>query len=265
MQNTGTMTTHATFLSYRPLLYAWIVRTIRARYKQSLLGGLWAVVQPTVATLVFSLVFTFFVPIDTAGVPYVVFSYAAMAPWTFFTTSLMDMVESLVINMNLVSKIYFPREILPIAALLARLLDFGIASLLLITLMIYFGIGINPLLLLYIPAVIATQMALALGLGFIGAALNVFYRDVKHLVTLVIQVWLYASPIIYPVSRVPEWLQPYYFINPMAGVITSYRDILLYQRTPGPYLFLSMAVAALLLFAGYRFFKRVEFQFADVV
>lgn len=259
------MTTQASFLSYRPLLVAWIVRTIRARYKQSFLGGLWAIVQPTVATLIFSVVFTYFVPIDTGGVPYIVFSYAAMAPWVFFTTSLMDMVESLVINMNLVSKIYFPREVLPIAALCARLLDFGISALLLVLLMLYFGIGVDPLMLLYLPAILAIQMALALGLGFIGAALNVFYRDVKHLITLVIQVWLYASPIIYPVDRVPDWLRPYYFINPMAGILEAYRDVLLRQQAPGNYLYLSLMIAALLLFVGYRFFKKVEFQFADVV
>ena len=259
------MTTQASFLSHRPLLYAWIVRTIRARYKQSILGGLWAIVQPTVTTLIFSVVFTYFVPIDTDGIPYIVFSYVAMAPWTFFTTSLMDMVESLVINMNLVSKIYFPREILPIAALLARLLDFGIATILLVAIFLYFQIGIDVRMLLFLPAVLATQIALTLGLGFIGAALNVFYRDVKHVITLVIQLWLYASPIIYPVTSVPEWLRPYYFVNPMAGILESYRDILLRQQPPGSYLFISIASAALLLFVGYRFFKRVEFQFADVV
>ncbi|MEZ4622836.1 MAG: ABC transporter permease [Caldilineaceae bacterium] len=258
-------TTHSTFLAYKPLLYAWIVRTIRARYKQSFLGGLWAIVQPTVATLIFSLVFTYFVPIDTDGIPYILFSYAAMAPWTFFTTSLTDMVESLVINMNLVSKIYFPREVLPIAALLARLLDFGIASVLLVMLMVYFGTQVDPLLLLYLPAVVAIQMALTLGLGFIGAALNVFYRDVKHLVMLIIQVWLYASPVIYPIAKVPEWLRPYYFINPMAGILTAYRDILLYRQAPGSYLFIALAMAAVVLVIGYRFFKKVEFQFADVV
>lgn len=259
------MTIQATVLSHRPLLYAWIVRTIRARYKQSLLGGLWAIVQPTVATLIFSIVFTYFVPIDTGGIPYVLFSYVAMAPWTFFTTALMDMVESLVINMNLVGKIYFPREILPLAALFARLLDFGIAVLLLVGLFLYFRVGIDVRMLVFLPGVLATQMALSLGLGLIGAALNVFYRDVKHIVTLVIQIWLYASPIIYPVTSVPEWLRPYYFINPMAGILESYRDILLRQQPPGSYLFGAIACAAILLLVGYRFFKRVEFQFADVV
>ncbi|MEZ4731855.1 MAG: ABC transporter permease [Caldilineaceae bacterium] len=259
------MSSQATFLSHRPLLYAWIVRTIRARYKQSVLGGLWAIVQPTVATLIFSLVFTYFVPVDTGGIPYVVFSYAAMAPWTFFTTALADMVESLVINMNLVSKIYFPREILPIAALLARLLDFGIASLLLVGLLLYFEVRIEPAALLFLPAVLSIQLALALGLGFIGAALNVFYRDVKHIIALLLQVWLYATPIIYPISAVPAWLRPYYFLNPMAGIIESYRDILLRRQGPGVYLFLSLAITAVLLIVGYRFFKKVEFQFADVV
>lgn len=259
------MTSQATFLSHRPLLYAWIVRTIRARYKQSVLGGLWAIVQPTVATLIFSIVFTYFVPVDTGGIPYVIFSYVAMAPWTFFTTALADMVESLVINMNLVSKIYFPREILPIAALLARLLDFGIASILLVGLLIYFRVRIEPTTLLFLPAVIAIQLALALGLGFMGAALNVFYRDVKHIIALLIQVWLYATPIIYPVSSVPAWLRPYYFLNPMAGIIEAYRDILLRQQGPSAYLLLSLLVATVVLLVGYRFFKKVEFQFADVV
>lgn len=259
------MTSQATFLSHRPLLYAWIVRTIRARYKQSVLGGLWAIVQPTVATLIFSIVFTYFVPVDTGGIPYVLFSYVAMAPWTFFTTALADMVESLVINMNLVSKIYFPREILPIAALLARLLDFGIASILLIGLLIYFRVRIEPTALVFLPAVLAIQLALSLGLGFMGAALNVFYRDVKHIIALVIQVWLYATPIIYPINTVPAWLRPYYFLNPMAGIIEAYRDILLRQQGPSAYLLISLLIAAVVLLVGYRFFKKVEFQFADVV
>jgi lipopolysaccharide transport system permease protein len=259
------MTSQATFLSHRPLLYAWVIRTIRARYKQSLLGGLWAIVQPTVATVIFSLVFTDFVPIDTGGIPYIVFSYAALAPWTFFTTALADMVESLVVNMNLVSKIYFPREILPMAALLARLLDFGIASMLLVALILYFGVPVEPILLLYLPAVLAVQLALTLGLGFMGAALNVFYRDVKHIIALVIQVWLYATPIIYPVQAVPTWLRPYYFLNPMTGIIEAYRNILLRQQAPGSYLLVSLVIAGVILVIGYRFFKRVEFQFADVV
>ena len=251
--------------AHRDLLLAWTLRTIRARYKQSIIGGLWAILQPTASTLVFSIVFTYFVKIDTAGIPYIVFSYVAMVPWTFFTTSISDMVESLVGNMNLVSKIYFPREILPIAALLARLLDFAIAIALLILLMLYYRVPFLTLNLLYLPLILAIQVALALGLGFIGAALNVFYRDVKHLITLGLQIWLYASPIIYPVAKVPEWLRPYYFINPMAGVIEAYRAVLLNQQTPDVTLITAGVIAVLVLAIGYFFFKQVEFQFADVV
>lgn len=249
----------------RTLLYAWVMRTLRARYKQSFLGGLWALLQPTVTTLIFSVVFTYFVPIDTAGIPYVLFSYTALVPWTFFTTALGDMVETLVNNMNLVSKIYFPREILPLAALLARFVDFSIASLLLVALMLYFDVTVDLFPLVWLPLVIAIQTALMLGLGLAGAAFYVFYRDVKHLLSLVLQVWLYATPIIYPVSTVPGWLRPYYFFNPMAGIIEAYRDILLRQQGPGPYLLLSLGLASVALVLGYRFFKRVEWQFADVV
>ena len=122
-----------------------------------------------------------------------------------------------------------------------------------------------PAGLIFLPAVIAIQLALSLGLGFIGAALNVFYRDVKHIIALVIQVWLYATPIIYPASAVPSWLRPYYYLNPMTGIIESYRDILLRQQGPGSYLLVSLGMASALLVIGYWFFKRVEFQFADVV
>ena len=132
-------------------------------------------------------------------------------------------------------------------------------------LILYFDVAVEPLLLLYLPAVLAIQLALALGLGFMGAALNVFYRDVKHLIALLIQVWLYATPIIYPVQAVPSWLRPYYFLNPMTGIIESYRDILLRQEAPGRYLLVSLGLAGVILVLGYRFFKRVEFQFADVV
>jgi lipopolysaccharide transport system permease protein len=252
-------------IAHRDLLMAWTLRTIRARYKQSIIGGLWAILQPTASTLVFSIVFTYFVKIDTAGIPYIVFSYVAMVPWTFFTTSISDMVESLVGNMNLVSKIYFPREILPIAALLARLLDFAIAIVLLILLLVYYRVPFLTPNLLYLPLILAIQGALALGLGFIGAALNVFYRDVKHLITLGLQIWLYASPIIYPVAKVPDWLRPYYFMNPMAGVIEAYRAVLLNQQTPDASLITAGVIAALVLVIGYFFFKQVEFQFADVV
>ncbi len=255
----------STLYSNRELLTAWTMRTIRARYKQSILGGMWAILQPTATAIIFSIIFTRFVKIDTGNIPYIVFSYTAMAPWTLFTSSISDMTDSLVANMNLVGKIYFPREILPIAAVLARLLDFAISLVLMALFMLVYRVEVNPTLLLFFPVILATQLCLALGLGFIGAALNVFYRDVKHIIALGLQIWLYASPIIYPIEQVPEWLRPYYFLNPMAGIIVSYRDILLKQQAPGYYLGISAVIAAVALVVGYRFFKRVEFQFADVV
>lgn len=255
----------STLYNNRELLAAWTLRTIRARYKQSILGGLWAILQPTATAIIFSIIFTRFVKIDTGNLPYIVFSYTAMAPWTLFTSSISDMTDSLVANMNLVSKIYFPREILPIASMLARLLDFAIALVLMAIFIIAYRVPVNLGLLIFFPLILATQLCLTIGLGFIGGALNVFYRDVKHIIALGLQIWLYASPIIYPVEQVPEWLRPYYFINPMAGIIVSYRDILLKQQAPGYYLIFSAVIAAVALVFGYRFFKRVEFQFADVV
>lgn len=252
-------------LTHRDLLLAWTSRTIRARYQQSILGSLWAIIQPAATVAIFSVIFTFFVPVNTGGLPYVVFSFTALVPWTLFATSITDMVDSLVLNMNLVSKIYFPREILPAAALLARLLDFAIAGVVLGLLILYFRLPLFVMGWIYLPLILVTQLALALGLGFVGAALNVFYRDVKHLFALGLQIWLYASPIIYPVSTVPESLRPLYFLNPMAGIIEAYRSVLLYGSIPGPYLWISVVFALAILVFGYWFFKKVEFQFADVV
>jgi lipopolysaccharide transport system permease protein len=252
----------------RDLIWSWAYRIVRARYQQSLLGGLWAIIQPAATVLIFSVIFTVFVPVNTQGIPYMVFSYVAMVPWTLFSTSFSDMVESVVGNMTLVSKIYFPREILPISSMLARLVDFTIAFCVIIILIIFFQMKVFLLGWLLLPVILLIQILLALGLGFLGAALNVFYRDVRHLITLGLQLWFYASPIIYPISTVKDHLGAYYylyFLNPMAGVLEAYRSVILYQELPGAYIFLSSGVALLLFLIGYWFFKRVEFQFADVI
>jgi len=249
----------------RELLGAWAGRTIRGRYQQSALGWLWAVIQPAAQVAIFSLIFTLFVPVDTGNIPYPVFSFVAVVPWTLFTTSLTDMSASLVQNMDLVTKIYFPREVIPIATMLARLMDFGIAFVLLVILMLYFQVPLFSAAILCLPAILVIQLALVIGLGLASAALNIFYRDVQSLLTLGLQIWFYASPIIYPVSLVPEHLRPFYYINPMAGILEAYRDVLLNGRLPGAYLLPSALVALVSLLAGYWFFKRVEFQFADIV
>lgn len=249
----------------RDLLWAWTGRNIRARYQQSLLGWFWAIMQPAAQVLIFSVVFTLFVPIDTGAIPYPVFSYVAVVPWTLLAASLPDMTDSLVANMGLITKIYFPREILPIAAMLARLLDFVVAFALLVVLMIIFRVPVYLAGWVFLPFMLLIQLMLMIGLGLACAALNIFFRDVRSLLALGLQLWFYASPIIYPVSMVPEQLRPIYFLNPMAGLLEGYRDVLLYQRLPGAYLIPSVVVTLVIFLVGVWLFKRVEFKFADIV
>lgn len=250
---------------YKDLLIAWTTRILSARYQQSILGGLWAVVQPAASAAILTVIFTMFLKVDTGEIPYLVFSYSALVPWIFFSSSISDMVDSIVSNMNLVGKIYFPRDILVFSALLARMLDFSIAFCVLIIIMLFYRMPVFTVNWLFIPVILAVQMALGLGLGLAGAALNVFYRDVKHLLGLFLQLWFYATPIIYPLTLVPDWLRPFYVLNPMAGVIASYRDVLLYGTMPGSSLLVAAALALIVLFAGYQFFKRVEIKMADVI
>jgi lipopolysaccharide transport system permease protein len=249
----------------RSLIWAWAGRIIRGRYQQSALGWLWAVVQPIATAAIFTIVFTYFVPVDTGKIPYLVFSYTAMVPWTLLAMSLTDMTLSLVQNMNLVTKIYFPREILPVASMLARLMDFAIALSFLAAMLVYYRRPVSIEAILYLPLIILIEMALILGIGIGCAAINVFYRDMDPLLRLVIQIWFYASPIIYSITVVPAWLRDYYFLNPMAGLIESYRDVLLKGTPPGSYLWPAAAFSLVVLIAGYWLFKHLENQFADIV
>lgn len=249
----------------RDLLWEWTARNIRARYQQSLLGWLWAIVQPTAQVAIFTIVFTVIVPVDTGVLPYVIFSYVGIVPWTFLSMALPDMANSLVDNMSLVNKIYFPREILPIAALLARLMDFFVASILIVILLIVYQVPVSPLAIVYVPLILGVQVLLTLGIGIATAAANVFLRDVRSLMVLGLQLWFYATPIIYPATLVKDELLPFYFLNPMSGIVESYRDVVLRSQMPGEYL-ISAAVMSLLIFiGGFWFFRRVEFQFADIV
>jgi lipopolysaccharide transport system permease protein len=229
------------------------------------LGGVWAIIQPLTTVLLFTVIFTKFIPIETGDIPYVVFSYSAMVPWLLFSTSITDMVDSLVVNMNLVTKIYFPREVLPLAAMLARLVDFGIAYALLIIIMMIYQIRVFSIMWLFLPLIILVELALTLGVGLIGSAMNVFYRDIKHIVTLGLQLVFYATPIIYPMDLVPAQYRFLYYLNPMAGIIRAYRTVLLENSYPDISLVVSAGISILILLIGYVFFKWVEPQFADVV
>jgi lipopolysaccharide transport system permease protein len=259
------LSTLVTFYRSREIVRAWTNRTVRGRYQQSALGWLWAIIQPAASVLVFSIIFTRFVPINTGEIPYVIFSYVAMVPWTFLSSSLSDMTTSLVNNMDLVTKIYFPRETLPFSAMFARLMDFGIAIVLLIILMFYYRVEINLISLLYLPVILVVHITLILGLGLLLSAMNVFFRDVQSMLTLIIQLWFYASPIIYPVELVPDQFRVLYNLNPMVGILEAYRAVLLHQSFPSPALMIAALEALVIFFLGYFFFKRVELVFADIV
>jgi lipopolysaccharide transport system permease protein len=259
------ITVGQTFLGSPDLVREWTSRILRARYEQSLLGWLWAAIQPISQAVILAVVFTWVVPVETGGVPYLLFSYVAMVPWTFFVGSLTEMTDSLVNNMNLVNKIYFPREVLPIACMLARLVDFAIAAAFVLVLMIYFRVPATPGGLMALPLIVLVQILLTMGLGLAAAALNVFARDVRGILILGTQLWFYASPVLYPLDKVPAAVRPFYTLNPMVGIIEGYRAILLRGAMPDASLAVSAVVSAVVLVAGSWAFKKAEFQFADIV
>jgi lipopolysaccharide transport system permease protein len=252
-------------LATRELLFAWTLRTVRARYQQSALGWFWAVIQPAAQALVLTVIFTMFVPVNTNRTPYILFAYVATVPWTFFAQSLADMTVSIVSNMSLVTKIYFPRETLAIATMLSRMIDLAVAAGLMILLLMYFHVSVGPSAIFYLPLILAVQVMLTVGIGLACAAANVFYRDVQSVLSLGIQLWFYASPVIYPATMVPQRFRSLYFLNPMAGVIESYRKVLLDSQAPGPELVQAFWLSLLACVLGCSFFRRAERLFADII
>jgi lipopolysaccharide transport system permease protein len=255
----------ANLYNYRDLLMLWTGREIRVRYKQSLLGVGWAIIQPLVLTVVFTLVFSRIMQVDTGGVPYPIFAFAALVPWTFFATSLSFGIPSLVNNLTLVSKIYFPREILPFANIGAALLDFAMAGLVFVGMLLVYRIPITVYVLWVIP-LLGIQLILTAGVVLLGATAIVFFRDVRFVVPLLIQVWMYASPVIYPIDLIPPEYLPLYFLNPMAGIIAGYRSALVLGQAPNmPALLVATIISLFLLLLGYFVFKRGEPLFADLI
>ncbi len=251
--------------SAKDLLWIWTRREIMIRYKQSILGVVWAILQPLALMIIFNVVFSFFIRVPTDGIPYPIFSYTALLPWTFFSTSLSFATSSLAGNMSLITKIYFPRLVLPLASIFAAFFDFLIASTVFIGLMIWYKIPLTWNLL-WIPVIILIQVILTIGIVMPASAMNVFYRDIRFVVPLVLQLWLYATPIIYPMSAIPEryrWILPF---NPMTGIIESYRLTILQGQQPNfLHLGTSMLISLIFLTVGFVYFKRVEFQFADLI
>lgn len=249
----------------RGLLREWVSRTLRARYQQSVMGWLWAVLQPAAQAAILAVVFTKIVPVETGGTPYLLFSYAATVPWTFLASSLSDMTTSVADNMSLVTKIYFPREIIPLGLMLARLLDMVVAFGVYFVLAAYLGVPVVSTALLFLPCVVATQVLMVTGTGLACAAGNVFVRDVRTVLILVTQLWFYASPVIYPVDAVPEAVRPFYALNPMVGILEGYRAVLLRGQLPGAWFAATIAGAVICFFVGFTVFKKLEARFADIV
>lgn len=259
----GRSETAAELWAYRELLWFLAWRDIKVRYKQTAIGACWALLQPLAATLTFTVFFGRLAGLPSDGLPYPLFALAGLLPWQLFTFSLSESSNSLVANKNLVAKIYFPRLIMPLAATAVGLMDFAVALAAMGALMVYYGVAPGPAALA-VPAFALMAVAAALSLGLWMAALNVRYRDVRYLLPFLIQLGMFATPVVYPASLVPEEWRTLYGLNPMVGVIEGFRWSLLGGPPPGPMLIASGAVTLLLLAGGLWYFRRTEGLFADL-
>ena len=250
---------------YRELLYFLIWRDIKVRYKQTVLGGLWAIIQPFTTMVVFSLFFGKLGKIPSDNIPYPIFCYAALVPWTFFANGLTQSSDSLIGNANLIRKVYFPRLTIPIAAVLSGIVDFGLAFIVLLGMMLYYGVvpGFN---LVWLPLFLLLTLVCSLGTGLWLSALNLKYRDVRYVVPFLTQLWLFVTPIAYPSSMLPQRWQLVYGLNPMAGVVKGFRWALLGTTpAPGPIIIVSSLASLLILIGGVFYFRNMERTFADLV
>jgi lipopolysaccharide transport system permease protein len=250
---------------YRELLYFLVWRDVKVRYKQTALGAAWAIIQPVMTMLVFSVFFGRLGKIPSEGVPYPIFAYTALLPWQLFAYSLTESSNSLVASQNLIQKVYFPRLVVPMAAVLAGLVDFAISFVVLLCLMAYYRIW-PGLAILALPAFVVLAVASALAVGLWLAALNVEYRDVRYTIPFLTQFWLFVTPVAYPSSLVPGKWRLLYGLNPMAGVVEGFRWALLGSKGgTNSMLAVSVAAVVLLLLGGLMYFRRMEKTFADVV
>jgi len=254
---------------YRELLFFLTWRDIKVRYQQTILGVAWAIIQPVVTMVVFSFFFGNLAQLPSDGIPYPIFSYAALVPWSFFASSLTQASTGMVTHANLIKKVYFPRLAIPIARVMAGLVDFAIS--LVVLLLIMFAMGFRPTAnFVWIPLLALLAVITALGVGLWFAAMNVQFRDIAYTVPFIVQFWMFATPIVYPSSLIAErygvFWQTIYGLNPMAGVVEGFRWALLGVNTaPQPIVYVSALVAVLVLVSGALYFRRMERTFADVV
>jgi lipopolysaccharide transport system permease protein len=248
---------------YRELLYILIWRDIKVRYKQTAIGAAWAVIQPFFAMVVFSLIFGRLAKIPSEGLPYPIFAYSALLPWQFFAKALTEASTSLVVNERVITKVYFPRLLVPTAVVLAGLLDFGIAFLILLGMMVFYGIT-PSWFILFVPLFLLLAIITALGVSFWLSALDVEYRDVRYTLPFLTQLWFFATPVVYPSTIVPPSWRALYGLNPMVGVIEGFRWALLGSAPPDPRMLLvSSLLASLLFMSGLIYFRRMERTLAD--
>jgi lipopolysaccharide transport system permease protein len=251
--------------AYRELLYFLIWRDVMVRYKQTALGVAWAIIQPVFTMLVFSLFFGRLGKMPSDGIPYPIFTYAALVPWTFFSQGLSQASNSLVGSANLIKKVYFPRLCVTIAAVTSGLIDFALAFLVLLGMMLYYGI-LPGVKVVWLPVLLLLTVTTSLGVSLWLSALNVHFRDVRHIIPFLTQIWLFATPIAYPSSLLSEPWRTLYSINPMVGVVEGFRWALLGAETaPGPMVIVSFLAALAILISGIFYFRRLEKTFADVV
>jgi lipopolysaccharide transport system permease protein len=250
--------------AYRELLFVLTMRDIKVRYKQTVLGFTWAIIQPVMMMIVFSIFFGRLAKMPSDGYPYPIFVYAALLPWTFFANAISTSGNSLVGSAHLVSKVYFPRLIIPLASVGGGLIDFAIACGVLLLLMVYYGIGwsIN---LLMAPLLVLGVIFTALGVGTFLSALTVAYRDFRYVIPFLVQFWLFATPVVYPASLVPADWRWLLYLNPMAGIIDGFRSAFLGKPFDTTALAISLLVAVVLFLIGVAYFEKVERRFADII
>jgi lipopolysaccharide transport system permease protein len=255
----------ARLVEYRDLLYTLSLHRLKVRYKQTALGILWAILQPLAIMLLFTLLFSLIVKMPSEGVPYAAFAYTALLPWTYFSTALSNGANGLVSNSQLLTKVYFPREILPLTYVIAALFDFLIASSVLAALMIHYKMSLTLNALYAVPIIFVLTLFVS-AMALLLSALQVRWRDIGIALPLLLQVWMFATPVAYPLSAVPERLRQLYMLNPMAGIVENFRRAILHGSAPD---LRSLGMAGLisfaLLLASYVYFKRVEATMADTI
>jgi len=252
--------------AYRELLYFLAWRDIKVKYKQTALGVVWAILQPFLTMIIFSILFGKLAKVPSDGIPYPIFVYAGLLPWNYFSSALSSSGNSLVASSNLITKVYFPRLIIPASASLSSLLDFFIASIILIGMMFFYHFTPNAFGIIMIPALVFMTFMVAVGCGLWLSALNVEYRDFQYVIPFLVQIWMFVTPVIYPVTLFPEKYRWILSLNPMAGIIEAFRAVTLgHQPVNWSLLFISSGIGILIFVSGLLYFRRVERSFADVI